>query len=500
MRNIKSIRVLVILCALLTTCKDRLPLNPLDPENSSTKGKPYTLQAKIPGIGKVKLNWRRINQSQVKGYRVYRKINDGLPSAIADVTDTAYFDTHLQPHTAYSYFFRLIWKDGRELHQSPNATAVTFNAPTGFTMTKVSRDRVEMQWDDLHWLGNYAYCRIYRSIDFTFTIYDSTTSNRYEDTKVERGKIYRYKVIAVASDGCLSNFSDEVSVTAGNNAPVVSSFQLSQPITGWGETVTITCFAQDSDGDSIHYSWQALDGGNIDGARETITFQVPVDDLSSHRVIVTVFDDFSTGDSDTISVRSAQLLLSENFGSYSVGTFPSSGGWTLVWNGAGNSYQVVTNMVSASPPNSMQMKGASGWSANMDRNIRPGLAAVVWFEVKMRIAELGDGGVSVWNRDEILWGKRYCALEFMPNGQIRIGYYDGVWYYKTIADYVPDRWYKVKVKYNVTFGLADVWIDDTLKTQNHQVLKGGQGYRQIMLSGGWSGKLLYYDDVKVWIQ
>jgi hypothetical protein len=304
MKTLKVVLPFTLLCLLLLTCKERDPVNPLDPDNPNTKGQAYTIQVTATGIGKVKVHWRKVNQPEVKGYRIYGSVEGESPSQLADATDTLYFDTQLQAARAYSYFYRLIWEDGRELHQSPTAGIVTFNAPTGLTITNVTRNRVEMQWNGLSWLDNYARCRIYRQSGGAFSLYDSTSSTQYVDTRVDTGITYHYKLMAVATDGSQSNYSGEAYATPGNSAPVIDSLKASQPFTGWGEQVTITCYAHDNDGDPISYSWEALDGGTISGFGKTITFTVPQDTVLHHRVEVTVTDGYSPANSAVTTINS----------------------------------------------------------------------------------------------------------------------------------------------------------------------------------------------------
>jgi hypothetical protein len=309
MKTLKVVLPFILLCLLLLTCRDREPLNPLDPDNPTTRGQRYTIQAAATGIGEAKVHWRKVTEPEVKSYRIYRSLEGGVSSQVADATDTLFVDTQLQAARAYSYFYRLIWEDGRELHQSPTAGVVTFNAPTGLTITNVTRNRVEMQWNGLSWLDNYARCRIYRQSGGAFSLHDSTSANQYVDTRVDTGITYHYGLMAVGTDGSQSNYSAEAYATPGNSAPVIDSLGASQPFTGWGEQVTITCYAHDNDGDPILYSWQALDGGTITGSGRAVTFQVPQDSIFSHRVMVTVSDNHSIGGKDTISIEAGQIPI-----------------------------------------------------------------------------------------------------------------------------------------------------------------------------------------------
>jgi hypothetical protein len=377
MKTLKVVLPFTLLCLLLLTCKERDPVNPLDPDNPNTRGQAYTIQAAATGIGKVKVHWRKVNQPEVKSYRIYRSVAESAPSFLVDVTDTVFSDAGLQPYVACTYFYRLIWEDGRELHQSPTAGVVTFNAPTGLTITNVTRNRVEMQWNGLSWLDNYARCRIYRQSGGAFSLYDSTSSTQYVDTRVDTGITYHYKLMAVATDGSESNYSGEAYATPGNSAPVIDSLKASQPFTGWGEQVTITCYAHDNDGDPISYSWQALDGGTISGFGRIITFQVPQDSLFAHRVMVTVSDNYSIGERDTLGI--ATLV------------------YTDTWNMA-KEYSITDN------PNSVWSYGRK-WSA--DGNIFD-LMTVRWGTSGWFLGNWGHGGPSIQGDPNVgidLWAK-----------------------------------------------------------------------------------------------
>src|ERR1035438_4829224 len=43
----------------------------------------------------------------------------------------------------------------------------------------------------------------------------------------------------------------------------------------------------------------------------------------------------------SVFLQASAQNVCDDFESYPIGAFPSAGGWQLVWNGAGNGYQVV---------------------------------------------------------------------------------------------------------------------------------------------------------------
>ena len=57
-----------------------------------------------------------------------------------------------------------------------------------------------------------------------------------------------------------------------------------------------------------------------------------------------------------------QVLFEDNFEGYTVGTFPSAGGWELWFNGAGTEKQEIVDNVSVSPTKSLKLLGVSFWA------------------------------------------------------------------------------------------------------------------------------------------
>src|SRR5206468_2799683 len=64
----------------------------------------------------------------------------------------------------------------------------------------------------------------------------------------------------------------------------------------------------------------------------------------------------------TTTTTLASPIFAENFDSYPLGAFPSSGGWQLIYAGLGSSYQHVDNTQFVSPSQSLHLVGSSCWS------------------------------------------------------------------------------------------------------------------------------------------
>jgi len=62
-------------------------------------------------------------------------------------------------------------------------------------------------------------------------------------------------------------------------------------------------------------------------------------------------------------------LLYDNFDGYNEGSFPSAGGWEIVWNGRGDRYQYISNLYSFSPTKSLHLWDETGWACVVQRRL-----------------------------------------------------------------------------------------------------------------------------------
>ncbi len=199
-------------------------------------------------------------------------------------------------------------------------------------------------------------------------------------------------------------------------------------------------------------------------------------------------------------------LVNEDFESYPVGTFPSSGGWELVYNGYGSQYQIITDAEAVSGSKSLQLEGASNWSANAVKQLSS-TPDIVWFEGYIKTVKLETNGldhnpmasISLFNENYGTWGETYCNIIFYLNDTIYLPSNYGSYHHIYIQPYNYGQWYKVKVKYDAINLKADVWINDILKLSNVDVGQFEGSYNSICLLGGNNMHTRsWFDDVKVW--
>ena len=83
------------------------------------------------------------------------------------------------------------------------------------------------------------------------------------------------------------------------------------------------------------------------------------------------------------------VLIKDDFEEYSVGVFPSAGGWILKFNGKGDQYQKIVDSVSASGSKSFQLWGRSpDWAACAMKELTTD-SDILGYEVFVRAEELG---------------------------------------------------------------------------------------------------------------
>jgi hypothetical protein len=188
--------------------------------------------------------------------------------------------------------------------------------------------------------------------------------------------------------------------------------------------------------------------------------------------------------------------INEDFESYAVGSFPSSGGWILLHNGAGTTYQVVTNVKHHNGTKCMTLTGMPGWAAHMYKTITQ--SPVIYAELSMLASANNTGSVEDMGRFQFY--DLYNSNEF-----------PGVYFYSTsntikchignttsnLISFNPDQWYKFKMKFDFNNHYIDVWINDSLVVSNLQGTLFSGSYDCFMLGAEHGYTTFYFDDIKV---
>jgi triacylglycerol esterase/lipase EstA (alpha/beta hydrolase family) len=187
-------------------------------------------------------------------------------------------------------------------------------------------------------------------------------------------------------------------------------------------------------------------------------------------------------------------IFEDDFENYEVGTFPSAGGWTLWFNGAGNAHQKVTDTVYVSLAKSFQLLGRQNWAANAARYftsdsntigyetyVTVEQATGQYYSAAMGFSRKTGSGTSNW----------YAPVWFKQDGTINSGG-------RVLHSYVANRWYKVKVMLNKESNTYSVWIDDVLMADDLTTPDSSE-IEAFSLGAEWSGVKVYYDNVHVMV-
>jgi hypothetical protein len=204
-----------------------------------------------------------------------------------------------------------------------------------------------------------------------------------------------------------------------------------------------------------------------------------------------------------------QVIFGDNFESYHVGTFPTSGGWELWYDGMGSEHQFIvydlpSYQTPGYPTKSLQLRGTQGWAAYAAKPIETD-SPLIGFSASVRVESLGDG-----DRDIARLGfatlvppvkvTSYAPILFRESGTIRVmGEGD-------LQSYVADRWYKVTVIMDRNAETYSLWVDDVLVGENLPVMTNkGQmtagetpwKIEAFAVSQNYYSATVYFDDVVV---
>ena len=123
-------------------------------------------------------------------------------------------------------------------------------------------------------------------------------------------------------------------------------------------------------------------------------------------------------------VKGAELTFFEDdFESYQVGDFPYSGGWEMIFSGAGTQYQVIVDDVSASPTKSLQLLGQTNWACDAVKRFNTN-CPIIGYEVQVMVEDINvvdwpTGRVGFWSRATPQSARGYALVDFYGGGTIK---------------------------------------------------------------------------------
>jgi len=183
------------------------------------------------------------------------------------------------------------------------------------------------------------------------------------------------------------------------------------------------------------------------------------------------------------------VIFQDDFETYQAEAFPS-GGWKLVYNGAGNQYQVITSDYAASGTKSLQMVGQYGWSAVVAKDFSS-ISNLIGFEAYLMGTPGSWPSVGFGNETIQPWGRLYGAVGVDTiDGYIVAGS-------QNLQPCTTNTWYKIRVVMDRNARTFDIWIDDQLKGTNIPEPNDPWEIQSLRFDVGWHNVMNYYDNVKV---
>ncbi len=201
-----------------------------------------------------------------------------------------------------------------------------------------------------------------------------------------------------------------------------------------------------------------------------------------------------------VAASSDNLLFSDDFETYSIGSFPSQ--WTLVFNGMGNQYQQVISDPLDSSGKCFQLQGERNWAADAVTYFQSS-SDIIGFEVSVLVtANTGTSGddvkVGLWK--QVNWGqaKWTDGVAFTDNGTIVArDFVEAEGTGAVLQTYVPGQWYHIRFVLDRPNRTISVFIDGVLKGE---LIKGSDlpyVFDGFAVSGRYTEIPVNYDNVKI---
>jgi hypothetical protein len=223
-------------------------------------------------------------------------------------------------------------------------------------------------------------------------------------------------------------------------------------------------------------------------------FLTPQNILASNHVS----DQIVRAISSVSQVVQESTIFSDDFENYAVGTFPSSGGWELVFNGRGTSYQMVSDTYHVSGTRSFRLWGSPNWSAVAQKKFSSS-SRYLGYEGQILIGSVGGGGpgraeyFGFYNEAAATWGKWYAIVAFNEDSMSILAEGGTV-----LETWTTDVWYKIKVILDRDSKTYNVWINEQQKGFGLSITNDDPSIINALgLQSDHPGVEVYYDDVRV---
>ena len=198
----------------------------------------------------------------------------------------------------------------------------------------------------------------------------------------------------------------------------------------------------------------------------------------------------------------ANARFFDDFESYETGSFPSSGGWQLIYGGSGTSSQYVDNTHAVSGSKSLHLSGSSCWSADAyheaDIPTRVKLEANVFVDHIVSCGctpILGTVGLEDPTLDS--WGREFGSVSFNCDGNIYAQQGIDQSNKVLLMPYAEQKWYHIEIYFDLTTRKFVVYVDGVLRGSSLNVLAEGTPAGVKLQAAHGVNPVLWFDDVQV---
>ena len=173
----------------------------------------------------ITVTWGKVGG--VSKYRVFRKLDNGGWTRLADTSATSYTDRSVVLGKKYTYTVRCITEDGADYLSDYNRNGISsvyFPLPTPSVKKLTASDGgVKVEWDAVKGASKY---RVFRKVGSgSWVSLTDTTATSYQDSSAAMGTAYTYTVRCVSADGktYLSNYTGGSSITRVGTPALISA-------------------------------------------------------------------------------------------------------------------------------------------------------------------------------------------------------------------------------------------------------------------------------------
>ncbi len=223
-------------------------------------------------------------------------------------------------------------------------------------------------------------------------------------------------------------------------------------------------------------------------------------DSSLYRIYAIAYDyDGNVGSSDTISVQVIRnkipLPVDEDFETYSIGEYPTSGGWFAVEHGSGE----ADTYIDLAGDQIFKLSGVSQSQRRDALNIIVDGVHRLTYEFSMMTPSNLPGGalVGFYVLIDEQSGGTYNAVNFYADNSqvIVIGEFG---HYSTSFTWSFDTWYAVKVDMDFDSLKMDVWIDSVQIVDDIECAGPDKTKMFLLRTNCVEDGVTYFDDIKIY--